>query len=108
MTRPLVIAHRGSSGERPENTLSAFERAVVAHPAGHEPLDRIPREHGHTFIEKLRRRSGRKVLPRVHPKIEFRLQYSHSSNSLFNLPFHYHLNAVHVFPGFIPQLLKVV
>lgn len=28
MTRPLVIAHRGSSGERPENTLSAFERAV--------------------------------------------------------------------------------
>ncbi len=29
MTRPLVIAHRGSSGERPENTLSAFERAVL-------------------------------------------------------------------------------
>jgi len=28
MTRPLVIAHRGSSGERPENTLSAFERAI--------------------------------------------------------------------------------
>jgi len=26
--RPLVIAHRGSSGERPENTLSAFERAI--------------------------------------------------------------------------------
>jgi glycerophosphoryl diester phosphodiesterase len=28
MTRPLVIAHRGSSGERPENTLPAFERAI--------------------------------------------------------------------------------
>jgi len=28
MTRPLVIAHRGCSGERPENTLSAFERAI--------------------------------------------------------------------------------
>jgi glycerophosphoryl diester phosphodiesterase len=28
MTRPLVIAHRGSSGARPENTLAAFEQAV--------------------------------------------------------------------------------
>lgn len=28
MPRPLVIAHRGASGERPENTLSAFERAI--------------------------------------------------------------------------------
>ncbi len=28
MTRPLVIAHRGASGERPENTLTAFERAI--------------------------------------------------------------------------------
>lgn len=28
MTRPLVIAHRGSSGERPENTLPAFEYAI--------------------------------------------------------------------------------
>jgi len=26
--RPLVIAHRGASGELPENTLSAFERAI--------------------------------------------------------------------------------
>ena len=26
--RPLVIAHRGASGELPENTLPAFERAV--------------------------------------------------------------------------------
>jgi glycerophosphoryl diester phosphodiesterase len=28
MTRPLVIAHRGSSGARPENTIAAFEHAV--------------------------------------------------------------------------------
>lgn len=28
MTKPLVIAHRGASGERPENTLGAFERAI--------------------------------------------------------------------------------
>jgi glycerophosphoryl diester phosphodiesterase len=28
MTRPLVIAHRGSSGERPENTMAAFELAI--------------------------------------------------------------------------------
>jgi glycerophosphoryl diester phosphodiesterase len=28
MSRPLVIAHRGSSGERPENTAAAFERAI--------------------------------------------------------------------------------
>ena len=28
MSQPLVIAHRGASGERPENTLPAFERAI--------------------------------------------------------------------------------
>lgn len=27
--RPLVIAHRGASGELPENTLAAFERAIA-------------------------------------------------------------------------------
>lgn len=31
MSRPLVIAHRGASGERPENTLGAFERAIELH-----------------------------------------------------------------------------
>ena len=25
---PLAVAHKGASGERPENTLAAFERAV--------------------------------------------------------------------------------
>ena len=28
VTRPLVIAHRGASAERPENTIPAFERAI--------------------------------------------------------------------------------
>ena len=28
MSRPLVIAHRGASGDRPENTRAAFERAI--------------------------------------------------------------------------------
>lgn len=28
MSRPLVIAHRGASGEQPENTYPAFERAI--------------------------------------------------------------------------------
>jgi glycerophosphoryl diester phosphodiesterase len=27
-TRPIVIAHRGASGERPEHTLAAYERAI--------------------------------------------------------------------------------
>ena len=31
MSRPLVIAHRGASGERPENTLPAYELAVAQH-----------------------------------------------------------------------------
>ena len=26
--KPLVIAHRGASGERPEHTLMAYERAI--------------------------------------------------------------------------------
>lgn len=29
MARPLVIAHRGASGERPEHTRSAYERAIA-------------------------------------------------------------------------------
>jgi len=29
--RPLVIAHRGASGQRPENTLPAYELAVAQH-----------------------------------------------------------------------------
>ena len=28
LPRPLVIAHRGASWDRPENTLPAFERAI--------------------------------------------------------------------------------
>lgn len=29
MTRPIIIAHRGASGERPEHTLGAYERAIA-------------------------------------------------------------------------------
>ena len=28
MAEPLLIAHRGASGERPEHTLAAYERAI--------------------------------------------------------------------------------
>lgn len=28
MTRPLLIAHRGASGEAPENTIAAFDLAL--------------------------------------------------------------------------------
>jgi len=28
LTKPLVIAHRGAAGERPENTMAAFDRAI--------------------------------------------------------------------------------
>ncbi|MEB3101598.1 glycerophosphodiester phosphodiesterase [Ferviditalea candida] len=34
--QPLIIAHRGASGEAPENTLSAFRVAIVQHADGIE------------------------------------------------------------------------
>ncbi len=36
MTRPEIIAHRGASRERPENTLAAFERAIEVGAGGVE------------------------------------------------------------------------
>ncbi|MFM9014300.1 MAG: hypothetical protein ACKORK_12210, partial [Gemmatimonadota bacterium] len=35
--RPILIAHRGASGERPEHTLEADERAIAQRAVGHEP-----------------------------------------------------------------------
>ncbi|HEX2861868.1 MAG TPA: glycerophosphodiester phosphodiesterase, partial [Lacunisphaera sp.] len=36
MASPLIIAHRGASSERPENTLSAFRRAIALEADGIE------------------------------------------------------------------------
>ena len=37
--RALVIAHRGASGDRPENTLPAFEEAIAQSLAEAAPQD---------------------------------------------------------------------
>ena len=43
---PLVIAHRGASGERPEHTLAAYERAIEQGADFIEP-DLVPTKDGH-------------------------------------------------------------
>jgi glycerophosphoryl diester phosphodiesterase len=42
--RPLVIAHRGASSERPENTLAAYERAIEVGADGVECDVRLTRD----------------------------------------------------------------
>ena len=42
---PLVIAHRGASGERPEHTLAAYERAIEQG-ADYIELDLVPTQDG--------------------------------------------------------------
>ena len=44
-TVPLVIAHRGASGERPEHTLAAYERAIEEG-ADYIELDLVPTQDG--------------------------------------------------------------
>ena len=44
-TAPLVIAHRGASGERPEHTLAAYERAIDQG-ADYIELDLVPTQDG--------------------------------------------------------------
>ena len=44
-TTPLVIAHRGASGERPEHTLAAYERAIDQG-ADYIELDLVPTQDG--------------------------------------------------------------
>ncbi|MCR5874277.1 glycerophosphodiester phosphodiesterase [Phenylobacterium sp. J426] len=45
-TRPIVIAHRGASGERPEHTLMAYELAITQGADFIEP-DLVPTKDGH-------------------------------------------------------------
>lgn len=45
-TRPIVIAHRGASGERPEHTLMAYELAIAQGADFIEP-DLVPTKDGH-------------------------------------------------------------
>lgn len=44
MAKPLIIAHRGASAERPENTLAAFRRALALDADGIELDVRVSRD----------------------------------------------------------------
>ncbi|RYE02677.1 MAG: glycerophosphodiester phosphodiesterase [Sphingomonadales bacterium] len=48
-TKPLVIAHRGASGERPEHTLMAYELAIKQGADYIEP-DLVPTKDGHLVV----------------------------------------------------------
>jgi glycerophosphoryl diester phosphodiesterase len=59
MTKPLIIAHRGASGDAPENTLIAFQKALEANADGIEldvqlSADNIPM----VFHDKTLKRVG--------------------------------------------------
>lgn len=47
--RPLIIAHRGASGERPEHTLSAYRLAIAEGCDVIEP-DLVPTKDGHLVV----------------------------------------------------------
>lgn len=48
-TRPLAIAHRGASGERPEHTLMAYKLAIAEGADFIEP-DLVPTKDGHLVV----------------------------------------------------------
>ncbi len=64
MTRPLIIAHRGASAERPENTLAAFRRALALDADGieldvHLTRDGVPVVFHDATLRRLTGVSGR-------------------------------------------------
>lgn len=64
MRAPLVIAHRGASAERPENTLAAFRRALALRADGieldvHVSRDGIPVVFHDTDLHRLTGAQGR-------------------------------------------------
>lgn len=64
MARPLIIAHRGASAEKPENTLAAFRRAVALGVDGIE-LDVQTTRDGVAVVfhdDRLKRLTGEKGL----------------------------------------------
>lgn len=64
MANPLIIAHRGASAERPENTLTAFRRAVALEADGIEldvqvSRDGVPVVFHDTSLRRLTGTAGR-------------------------------------------------
>src|SRR6516165_10241959 len=47
--KPLIIAHRGASGERPEHTLTAYRLAIAEGCDVIEP-DLVPTKDGHLVV----------------------------------------------------------
>lgn len=75
MANPLIIAHRGASAERPENTLAAFRRAVALEADGIEldvqvTHDGVPVVFHDTSLRRLTGTPGqlaRKTWPDLRP-----------------------------------------
>ena len=64
MAIPLIIAHRGASAEKPENTLGAFQRAIALKADGIEldvqlSCDGVPVVFHDTDLRRLTRQRGR-------------------------------------------------
>jgi glycerophosphoryl diester phosphodiesterase len=64
MPSPLIIAHRGASAEKPENTLAAFRRALALRVDGieldvHLTRDRVPVVFHDSSLRRLTGQAGR-------------------------------------------------
>lgn len=64
VSKPLIIAHRGASAEKPENTLAAFRRALALKANGIEldvqvTADGVPVVFHDTSLRRLTGRAGR-------------------------------------------------